>query len=270
MNFEAEEALRIQDENIASYTNEQYVTPDHIKRTLGEEGEELADKLEVFFVNEAMIGVPAPGKNEQAIMMRNFQRGTIPGALAEMFWLFRGFGLTFLVQQGPRAMQQGSPVLWHLAPAIALGYASMSVKDMLRGKEPRDPIEFSTAMDSLIQSGAGGIVGDLVYAEFTQYHRDFSDLAVGASANLLPWKDPATLFMGLVGDESDASRAWKAVKSNTPYANLFFVEPIVNFGILYPIQEHVNPGYLERAERAIENLEGQEFFVSPSAMWGNK
>ena len=201
-------------------------------------------------------------------MMRNFKRGTVPGALAEMFWLFRSFGLTFLVQQGPRALQQGSPVLWHLAPAIALGYASMSIKDMIRGKEPKDPTEIRTITDSLIQSGAAGIVGDLVYAEFTNYHRDFTDLAVGASASLLPWKDPHTLFMGLVGDESDASRAWKTLKSNTPYANLFFLEPIVNYGLLYPIQEHVNPGYLERAERAIKNLEGQEYYLSPTSMYG--
>ena len=268
MNEEALVKLEEINQNVASYTNEKYMTPDHVRRVLGEEGLELADKLEVFFVNEAKIAVPAPGKNEQAIMMRNFKRGTVPGALAEMFWLFRSFGLTFLVQQGPRALQQGSPVLWHLAPAIALGYASMSIKDMIRGKEPKDPTEIRTITDSLIQSGAAGIVGDLVYAEFTNYHRDFTDLAVGASASLLPWKDPHTLFMGLVGDESDASRAWKTLKSNTPYANLFFLEPIVNYGLLYPIQEHVNPGYLERAERAIKNLEGQEYYLSPTSMYG--
>ena len=269
MNDEAFVKLEEINQNVASYTNEQYVTPDHIRRVLGDEGMDLADKLEVFFVNEAKIAVPAPGKNEQAIMMRNFKRGTVPGALAEMFWLFRSFGLTFLVQQGPRALQQGSPALWHLAPAIALGYASMSIKDMIRGKEPKDPTEIRTITDSLIQSGAAGIVGDLVYAEFTNYHRDFSDLAVGASSSLLPWKDPHTLFMGLVGDESDASRAWKALKSNTPYANLFFLEPIVNYGLLYPIQEHVNPGYLERAERAIKNLEGQEYYLSPNSLYGS-
>ena len=122
---------------------------------------------------------------------------------------------------------------------------------MIRGKEPKDPTEIRTITDSLIQSGAAGIVGDLVYAEFTNYHRD-----------------PHTLFMGLVGDESDASRAWKTLKSNTPYANLFFLEPIVNYGLLYPIQEHVNPGYLERAERAIKNLEGQEYYLSPTSMYG--
>ena len=72
-------------------------------------------------------------------MSFGFKEGTVPGALAETFWmLLRSFPLTMAIQQYPRMMQNGiGNTMMHLTPAIMLGYASITAKDLIRGREPK-------------------------------------------------------------------------------------------------------------------------------------
>ena len=252
------------------YANERYVTPDHIRKSSrSKQAQAVANKLEIFFVNESRIAVPQPGKNEKAIMSFGFKRGTVPGALAEAFWLLRSFPLTMAIQQYPRMMQNGiGNTMMHLTPAIMLGYASITAKDLIRGKEPRDPFDTSTAAASLIQSGVAGIAGDLIYNSFSDHGYSWPEFIGGPVFGY--GADAVKIFKGITNGEADAARAWKSVKDNLPFANLFYLEPAVNYGFLYQIQEYVNPGYLGRMENAIKNLEGQDYMevFRPSAVVG--
>jgi|TARA_R100000093_G_C1944853_1_gene73875 hypothetical protein len=268
--YDIAEDIDIKNRSIDIYANERYVTPDHIRKfSKSKQAKELANKLEIFFVNESKIAVPQPGKNEKAIMSFGFQRGTVPGSLAELFWLFRGFSLTMAVQQYPRMMQNGmGNSAMHLAPAIMLGYASLTAKDLFKGKEPRDPFDSSTAAASLIQSGVPGIVGDFVYNSYSQYGFNWSDFIVGPVAS--DFRDAGRIFSGIVNGEKDAAKAWSAVKNNIPYANLFYLEPVVNYGLIYHIQEYLNPGYLGRTENMLRHFENQDYIEAfrPSAVVG--
>ena len=268
--YDIAEDIDIKNRSIDIYANERYVTPDHIRKaSKSKQAQELANKLEIFFVNESKIAVPQPGKNEKAIMSFGFQRGTVPGSLAELFWLFRGFSLTMAVQQYPRMMQNGmGNTAMHLAPAIMLGYASLTAKDLFKGKEPRDPFDSSTAAASLIQSGVSGIVGDFVYNSYSQYGFNWSDFIVGPVAS--DFRDAGRIFSGIVNGEEDAAKAWSAVKNNIPYANLFYLEPVVNYGFIYHIQEYLNPGYLGRTENMLRRFENNDYVEAfrPSAVVG--
>ena len=46
-----------------------------------------------------------------------------------------------------------------------LGYVSMTLKDLLKGKEPRDPNNFKTIMAAFLQGGGLGIYGDVLFKE---------------------------------------------------------------------------------------------------------
>jgi len=264
------ENAKLQNKPIDVFVNERYFTPDHLRNfSASKHADELATKLEIFFVNEARIAVPQPGKNEKAIMSFGFKRGTVPGALAELFWLFRSFPLTMAVQQYPRMKQNGiGNSALHLAPAIMLGYASLTAKDLFRGREPKDPFAASTAAASLIQSGVAGIVGDFIYNNFSSYNYGWPEIIFGPVAG--DFRDAGRLFSGLVNGREDAAKAWSAVKSNIPFANLFYLEPAINYGFIYHIQEYVNPGYLGRMENSIRNLENQDYIEAfrPSAVVG--
>ena len=215
------------------------------------------------------MAVPQPGKNEKAIMSFGFKRGTVPGVLAETFWMFRSFPLTMAIQQYPRMMQNGlGNSALHLAPAIMLGYASLTAKDLFRGREPKDPFAASTAAASLVQSGVAGIVGDFVYNNFSAYNYGWPEIAFGPAAGDV--RDSVRLFQGLINGDEDAAKAWSVVKSNIPFGNLFYLEPAINYGLLYHIQEYVNPGYLGRMENAIKSMENQDYIeaIRPSAVVG--
>jgi len=149
-----------------------------------------------------------------------------------------------------------------------LGYASITAKDLIRGKEPRDPFDTSTAAASLIQSGVAGIAGDLIYNSFSDHGYSWPEFIGGPVFGY--GADAVKIFKGITNGEADAARAWKSVKDNLPFANLFYLEPAVNYGFLYQIQDYVNPGYLGRMENAIKNLEGQDYMevFRPSAVVG--
>jgi hypothetical protein len=52
--------------------------------------------------------------------------------------------------------------------------------------------------------------------------------------------------------------------SNTPFMNLFYTRIVLDYLILYQIQEALDPGSLRRMERRVEREQGQEFLLAPS------
>jgi len=247
----------------------QYVTPDKIRRaSRSKRAQNLAKKLEVYFVQESRLGVPQVGADDKAWMMRTAKRGSYPALLLEQFWLFRSFGVAIARQMYPRMKQMGiGATLQHLTPAIVLGYASLSAKSLAQGREPPDPLDPAVVAKAFMQSGVPGLAGDLIYSNFTQYNADIIDFALGPTGGTL--KDVAQIFRGITMGDNEAAKAWGAISNNVPFANVFYLEPIVNYGLLYHLQEAVNPGYLERMERAVANLQKTDYIEAfrPSSFY---
>jgi hypothetical protein len=247
----------------------QYVTPDKIRRSSrSKRAQSVANKLEIYFVQESRLGVPQVGADDKAWMMRTVKRGSYPGALLEQFWLFRSFGVAIARQMYPRMKQMGiGATLQHLTPAIVLGYASLSAKALAQGREPPDPLDAGVVAKAFMQSGVPGLAGDLIYSNFTQYNSDIIDFAFGPTGGTM--KDVLQVFRGLIQGDNEASKAWGAISNNVPFANVFYLEPIVNYGFLYNLQETVNPGYLDRMERAVANLQKTDYIeaLRPSSFY---
>ena len=51
-----------------------------------------------------------------------------------------------------------------LASSIAFGYMSMTIKDLLKGRTPRE-LNYRTMLDAMLQGGGLGIYGDLIFRE---------------------------------------------------------------------------------------------------------
>jgi hypothetical protein len=80
------------------------------------------------------------------------------------------------------------------------------------------------------------------------------------------------MFSDMLEDKELGWEGWKALKSNTPYANLFYTEWAFNHFIDWQVRESLNPGSLQRLENWYKYERDQEFidiglpFVSP---WGD-
>ena len=145
-----------------------------------------------------------------------------------------------------------------------MGYMSMTAKDLLKGKEPRDPNNIKTIMAAFLQGGGLGIYGDVLFKE----QRDAGSVAAG-----LIGPAPTTVIdLGLAlkyalsGEGGKAGRAaYRTISSNIPFLNLFYIKAAFDYMIGFQIMETMNPGVLKRVEKRMKKDYNQEYlFTKPS------
>ena len=145
-----------------------------------------------------------------------------------------------------------------------MGYMSMTAKDLLKGKKPRDPNNIKTIMAAFLQGGGLGIYGDVLFKE----QRDAGSVAAG-----LIGPAPTTVIdLGLAlkyalsGEGGKAGKAaYRTVSSNIPFLNLFYIKTIFVYMIGFQIMETMNPGVLKRVEKRMKKDYNQEYlFTKPS------
>jgi len=144
----------------------------------------------------------------------------------------------------------------------ALGYAAMAGKDLLKGREPRDPTDPKTIVAALAQGGGLGIYGDFLFGEYSRMGRTFtSSLAGPVIGNLDTLTD---LWTRVRNGDDVAAASFKALLDNTPFLNLYWIRPLLDYMVLFRIQESLNPGFLRRMEKRIERENGQSYILPPS------
>ena len=145
-----------------------------------------------------------------------------------------------------------------------MGYMSMTAKDLLKGKEPRDPNNIKTIMAAFLQGGGLGIYGDVLFKE----QRDAGSVAAG-----LIGPAPTTVIdLGLAlkyalsGEGGKAGKAaYRTISANIPFLNLFYIKTIFDYMIGFQIMETMNPGVLKRVEKRMKKDYNQEYlFTKPS------
>lgn len=237
------------------FGDERFFTPDWITENGG--SEKLRQKISRFFVNESKIGVPEADAAQRATYMRTFDRGSVLGATALMLAQFRTYPLAMAQKVYPRMFEMGLPALLHVTPLLGLGYGSLAVKDMVRGKEPRDITNPQTLLDAGVQSGMLGLFGDLFVEEVGRYHSSFDETLLGVHYET--FKDIGQLTAGLVSGNSGAKEALETLRNNTPYMNLFYTEMAYNYLIHYQLMETFNPGYIQRMEGWTKGVDQQQY-----------
>ena len=152
---------------------------------------------------------------------------------------------------------------WAFPPRFAAGGAEVA---MATGN---DDIEQSLAIllatrrgERVLQDDFGCELGDFLFGEYNRMGRTFTASAVGPVAGLA---DTAfDLFSRARRGDDLAGAALNAALQNTPFMNLFYVRPVLDYLIIYRLQEAINPGYLRRMERRVERENGQSFILPPS------
>jgi len=145
-----------------------------------------------------------------------------------------------------------------------MGYLSMTAKDLLKGKEPRDPNNIKTIMAAFLQGGGLGIYGDVLFKE----QRDAGSVVAG-----LIGPAPTTavdlglaLKYALSGEGGKAGKAaYRTISTNIPFLNLFYIKTAFDYMIGFQIMETMNPGVLKRVEKRMKKDYNQEYlFTKPS------
>jgi hypothetical protein len=245
---------------------------------------ELEDKLRTYFVDQTSVLALEPDAKTRAIMLQGSRPGTWTGEFFRFAMQFKSFTGAYMQRVLGRelygrgyegdsivgALRSGHGELAGIARLVAMstimGYGSMALKDMAKGRSPRDPTESpgdaaKIFLAAMVQGGGAGIYGDFLFGAASRSGsgtiESLAGPAISTAARVVDLYHKA-----LEGDKF-AARAFNEVLNNTPFMNLFYVRPVLNYMVLYQAQEWLSPGYLRRMERQVE-ANGQEFLMRPS------
>ena len=256
-----------------------YVVPEAI------ESKATRDKLATYFTDQTSFLALEPDARTRAVMMQGTRPGTWTGEMARFLLQFKSFTGAYMQKVVGRelygrgyegdsiigALRNGNGEMQGMAQLILMstlaGYGSMALKDIAKGRTPRDPTEspeqaakvFAAA---LVQGGGAGIYGDFLFGEASRYGSGTIESLAGPALSTAG-RVVDLYHKALRGDDVAAS-AFREGLNNTPFANLFYTRAALDYLIFYRLQEAMNPGYLRRMEKRVQDENNQTFLIRPS------
>lgn len=230
--------------------------------------QEAALRLGVYFQDRIDHAILEPGAREAAILNQGLKRGTVEGEAIRMMMQFKSFPTTFLTKVWGRGLYaKGSAdykaLLAVVTSTMLMGYTSMVAKDLVKGKEPRDPTSIKTAIAALTQGGGFGILGDFAFGDYNRFGGGLIESVAGPAAGAVG--DVAKIWAAAREGKDVSAKTLNVALSNTPYLNLFYAREPLNRLFIYQLQEYMNPGYLRRMESRMQQQNNQRFLISPSS-----
>ena len=223
-------------------------------------------------VDQASHGTPEPDAAIRAVMNQGLEKGTGKGETIRFIGQFKSFPITIwkkiigreLNSYGPddSKFSKFSGLTSILILGTMFGYISMSAKDMLRGRSPRDPNKLSTILEALSQGGGLGIYGDFIINEVqNEYGNNIWETVLGPTASDL------NKLRDIVINLDDPAKAGKKflqfAENNVPFLNLYYTKAAYDYLIGYQIKEFLDPGFFERMRIRHEETRGQTYFLKP-------
>lgn len=240
--------------------------------------DDLASALRAMTIDRMHHAVIEPGARTRAFMQRGTQPGTVAGEFLRYIGQFKSFPVALIQMTLGREvygrgydtigeyLRKGRGDMLGLASFIALsvgmGYAAMSIKDLLRGKNPRPIDDRRTWMAAFVQGGGLGIYGDFLFGQYSRTGGTLTASLAGPAFGVLD--TVMDLKTRIQKGDDVAAAAFKAALDNTPFMNIFYTRVALDYLILHQIQEALNPGFLRRAEQRVQRDNGQTYWLPPS------
>lgn len=246
-------------------------------------------KMRAYFSDFIAEAVPETSLRVKAMLTQGISRGKWSREALNLIGIFKGFPLTVALKTAGRAKEFGFKEWWNLADkgkwnlisliaqTAALGYLSMTVKDLLKGRTRKKLLDedgnpnvevFVAAM----QRGGGlGIYSDFLFSEYDQRYRTvLGGLAGPVFGQLDPvgtaFTEARQMLTGAedVDAEKLGYRVERIAEQNIPFANLFYVKPVLDYLIFWQLREALSPGVLRRTEKNVRDQGYQDFWIEPS------
>lgn len=249
------------------------------ERSIGRARREIADALRAYYTDQVGHAVIEPDARTRAMMLQNTRPGTWPGEAARMIGQFKSFPVAYIQKAlAPEIYGRGSDTFldaiknkngeraglaYLIAGSLAFGYLAMTAKDLVKGRNPRDPNEIKTWMAAFQQGGGAGIYGDFLFGEVKNgFGQNLVTTLAGPTGGAI--NDVADLWGRMRENDDLAATTFRKIVNHAPYANIFYSRVALDYLILHSIGEALNPGYLKRVEKRIEKENAQTFWVRPS------
>ena len=233
-------------------------------------------KVGAYFADETGFGVIETDATARRLTLQGTRPGTIVGEAMRFVMQFKGYPVAFTNRvlgraflggagetPGERLANNSGHVAHLMAGLFVAGYASMTAKDALNGLEPRDPSSPKTILAALKTSGGLGIYGDFLFGEANRFGNGFLETVAGPGLGVVG--SVANLALRARDGEAKAGDALNIALQNTPFVNLFYVRPAMDYLFLNSLRESVSPGFLARQEQRRFKDFGQRYVVDREA-----
>ncbi|MBZ9873071.1 hypothetical protein LB542_19680 [Mesorhizobium sp. BR1-1-9] len=266
-----------------------YITPDRIQALsdedvagLGKDADAARHDLEMavrrFFADETSYGVIETDARSRRTTTLGNRPGTLAGEGIRFVMQFKGFPVAFAQRTMGRAafgfrqgakLEQAAHIGTMIAGLTMAGYAAMTMKDLTKGYwPPRDPTDLKTWEAAFVQGGAAGIYGDYLFGRVNRFGSGLAETAMGPALGtafdlgdlILKARDAS-----ISEDEKVKLADWlNFTTQNTPYANLYYVRPALDFLFLNSLREVASPGFLRKTESKRRSTYGQQSVMPKS------
>ena len=268
--FSVRQIDNLSDDTIKSLANLDKMS----KRQIDIFKDNLKTKVSGMFLDRSTYAVIEPDARTRSFMKGGLHAGTIPGEAMRFMFQFKAFPLAILQKamgreiSSFRAGNYGEG-FWGVVSLIVgsgmFGYISMTAKDLIRGKSPKDSTKKKTFFNAMLQGGGLGIYGDFLFGQ------SFSGLDILATAGgpaATEFAKAGNAFRyAFQGEFSKAGKAaYKSVVGNTPFLNLFYLKTAFDYAIGYQIMETLSPGHLRKMEKRMKKETGQEFLLTKPSL----
>jgi hypothetical protein len=233
---------------------------------------EAALKVGAMMAEEADIAILQPGAKEKAIASGGTLEGTISGELMRSAFFFKTFSVAMLTKALPRIAESGQGLgkvrvmTEFMLLNMVAGAMTIQLKEIVKGRNPRDMEEPEFWASAFMQAGGLGIFGDFFFADQNRFGGGLAESAAGPVAGF--FADLQRLTVGNMQQAADGkdprfvAEAIQFGKNYTPLMNLWYTRLALDHAIFFHVQEAANPGYLRRSRRRIEKG-NQSFWWSP-------
>lgn len=225
---------------------------------------QLELKMAAFVADEVNYAVIETDARSQRTTTMGHRRGTFMGEAIRFVMQFKAFPVAFLQRVGGRtyghvrysdaaAIDKATHVGTIVAGLAIAGYMSIVMKDLTRGYwPPRDPTDYRTWIAAFQQGGAAGIYGDYLFGQVSRFGNTpletVAGPTVGAASSLLGMAMRARDASLSSDEEFKYGELISFGAQNTPFANLFYFRPALDYLVLNGMREAASPGYLQRQE----------------------
>ena len=239
--------------------------------------DDLAVKLHALLADVADRGIITPGIQDKALLLGGARPGTLAGEALRFIAQFKTWGMAAARQGLGRELYGGQDTAGKISGiaqlalgTAAMGYLTMTLKDVFKGQTPRDPRDPRTVMAAMIQGGGYGIMGDYLFGQYSRFGQSavesLAGPTVGTASDLLRVLDiarGAAVSDPTVQLKDAGPQLLRIAQNNTPFLNMFYARRALDYLLFHSLQESMNPGYLRRAERSMQKQTGQTYFLSP-------
>lgn len=224
---------------------------------------DFARRYMTHIFNEEGVAIIEAGARERSLT--NFgEAGTFQGELGRTLFQFKAFPMGYLMRMGSRAFAQddissrATFIIAIIAYQTIAGSMIVQLQNIANGKNPEPVFTPDFFFKSMLKGGGLSFLGDLMSALSDPTGRGTGDFIAGPL--LSSGLNLGMLLTGMgknVIEGKESTRAMEvanALKGNLPFQNLWYSKLIVDRLLYSKLQNMIDPDYLPKTQRRLENL----------------